>query len=148
MDIIGAMDAKNWITSYALWVNICLENAVNPSTHFIHFAEHRTSRFNCHSFWATLGGWCSLGRFIHFIEREKSNPNVRGKNLSYCYSSIVLKSGPTFRWICQLNMSVRWSIQIEKIGSAHIYIHISYISYTYHMHMTLVVPSRQCLFTY
>ena len=45
-------------------------------------------------------------------------------------------------------MSVRWSIQIEKIGSAYIYIHISYISYTYHIHSTLMVPSRQCLFTY
>ena len=45
--------------------------------------------------------------------------------------------------------NVRWSIQIEKIGSAYIYIqYISYISYTYHMHITLVVPSRQCLFTY
>ena len=50
-----------------------------------------------------------------------------------------------------MNMSVkrvRWSIQIEKIGSAYIYIHISYISCTYHIHITLVVASRQCLFTY
>ena len=30
-------------------------------------------------------------------------------------------------WMCQLNMLVRWSIQIEKIGSAYIYKHISYI---------------------
>ena len=49
----------------------------------------------------------------------------------------------------QNSVSVRWSIQIEKIGSAYyIYIHISYISYTHHIHITLVVPSRQCLFTY
>ena len=40
---------------------------------------------------------------------------------------------------------VRWSIQIEKIGSAYIYIHIYHI---YPIHITLVVPSRQCLFTY
>ena len=37
----------------------------------------------------------------------------------------------------------------KKIGSAYyIYIHISYISYTHHIHITLVVPSRQCLLTY
>ena len=41
----------------ALWINICLENAVTPiGTFFIHFAEHRTTRFNYHLFWATLGG--------------------------------------------------------------------------------------------
>ena len=30
----------------------------------------------------------------------------------------------------------------------YLYTHISYISYTYPIHITLVVPSRQCLFTY
>ena len=68
---------------YPLWVNICLENAVkpqnnvpvwyvvlwltgSPSTHFIHFAEHLTSRFNCYLLWATLGGevrWGDLSIF-------------------------------------------------------------------------------------
>ena len=50
--------------------------------------------------------------------------------------------GQTENTICR----AAWS-QL-KIGSAYIYIHISYISYTYHIHITLVVPSRQCLFTY
>ena len=41
----------------ALWVNICLESAVKPiNTFYFHFAEHRTSRFNNHLFWVTLGG--------------------------------------------------------------------------------------------
>ena len=46
-------------------------------------------------------------------------------------------------------MSIRWSIQIKKNRQRlYLYTHISYISYTYPIHITLVVPSRQCLFTY
>ena len=33
--------------------------------------EHRTSRFNCNLCWATLGGWGSLRRFIHFHSRKR-----------------------------------------------------------------------------
>ena len=46
-------------------------------------------------------------------------------------------------------MSIRWSIQIKKNRQRlYLYTHISYISYTYPIHIALVVPSRQCLFTY
>ena len=67
-----------------------------------------------------------------FTSEKNIESKFRGKNLGYCYSSIVLKTNPTFRWICQLNMSVRWSNQIEKIGSAYIYKHIYHI---FHIHI-------------
>ena len=53
----------------------------------------------------TLGGWGLLWRFIHFYLRKKLESKIPWKNLGYCYSSIVLKMGTTYRWICQLNMS-------------------------------------------
>ena len=93
------------------------------------------------------GGCDSLRWFIHFYLRKKIESKIPWKEFGLLLFNYCLKNGSNF----PMNMSVkhvRWSIQIEKIGSAYIYIHISYVYYTYHIHITLVVPSRQCLFTY
>ena len=147
MDIIGTMDAQNWIhvSLIALWVNICLENAVKPIDTFYSFC--RTSNVEIwlpfFGYHLSLGGWVSLRRFIHFhLRKKKYNPKFRGNNLGYCYSSVVLKTGPTFLWICLLYRSVRWSIQIEKIGSAYIYIHI------YHIYPIHILYTLRCWFLY
>ena len=84
----------------------------------------------------------SLRRFIHFYLRKKLGTRILWKELGLLLFKYCLKNGSNF----PMNMSVkhvRWSNQIEKIGSAYIYIHIYHI-----YHITLVVPSRQCLFTY
>ena len=86
-----------------------------------------------------------------FLFEKKIGTTIPQRLLGLLLFKYCLKNGSNFPMNMSFNMSVRWSIQriqIEKIGSAYIYIHISYISYTYHIHITLVVPSRQCLFTY
>ena len=154
MDIIGTMDAQNWITFIldCIGANVCLENAVKPIDTFYSFC--RTSNVEI---WLpflgghlSLGGWVSLRRFTHFYLRKKIESKIPWKEFGLLlFKCCLKKTGPTFRWICLLNMSVRWSIQIEKIGSAYIYIHIYHI-YPIHILYTLRwwVPSRQCLFTY
>ena len=147
MYITGAMDDQNWITSIiALWVNIYFENAVKLS--FYSFCRTSNVEISLPFILGHLRGLRFVGAIYPFYLRKKIESKILWKEFGLLLFKYCLKKGPTFRWICQLNMSVRWSIQIEKIGSAYIYIHISYISCTYHMHMTLVVPSRQCLFTY
>ena len=119
------------------------------------------SAFDWHQhiyFWATGGGWgggggggggeVRWGDLSILTWEIQLETKIQWKEFGLLLFKYCLKTGLTFRWKCQLNMSVRWSIPIEKIGSAYIYIHISYKSYTYHIHITLVVPSRQCLFTY
>ena len=71
--------------------------------------------------------------------------------MGYCYSSVVLKNGSNF----PMNMSVK-HVSYMKYSDRknrqrlYLYTHISYISYAYpiDLHITLVVPSRQCLLTY
>ena len=46
------------VTTMALSFNQGYHWRKNPWTHFIHFAEHRTSRFNCHFI---LGGGAPYG---------------------------------------------------------------------------------------
>ena len=85
----------------------------------------------------SLGGWVSLRRFIHFHLRKKNRIQNSVERIWVTAIQVLSKKmGPIFRWICLLNMSVRWSIQIEKIGSAYIYIHRYHI-YPIHILYTL-----------
>ena len=88
----------------------------------------------------SLGGWVSLRRFIHFHLRKKNRIQNSVERIWVTAIQVLsLKTGPTFRWICLLNMSIRWSIlifQIKKIGSPYIYIHIYHI-YPIHILYTL-----------
>ena len=44
-----------------------------------------------------VGGWFVEAIYPFLLEKKIRKPKFRGKNLDYCYSSIVLKTGPTFR---------------------------------------------------
>ena len=143
------MHAQNWITSIILlWVIICLENAVKPMDTFCSFCTTSNVEIWLPFILGHLRGLRLVGAIYPFYLWKKLESKIPWKVFGLLLFKYCLKTAPTFRWIWQLNMSVRWSIEIEKIGSAYIYIHISYTSYIYHMHMTLVVPSRQCLYAY
>ena len=120
------------ISLIALWVNVCLENAVKPINTF--HSEHRTSRFNRHLFWVILGGWGSLRRFIHFYSRKKIESKIPWKEFGLLLFKYCLKTGPTFRLICQINMSVRSEMCSESL--------------TTHLWLDEVFKSKKCLFTY
>ena len=114
---------------------------VKPIDTFYSFC--RTSKFNCYLFWATLGGWGSLRRFIHFYLRKKiRNQNSVERIRVILLFKYCLKNGSNFPMngdmldeVFRSKKYVRWSIQIEKIGSAYISIDIYHILFRWWFHL-------------
>ena len=136
---------------YPLCVNICLEKAVKPIDTFYSFC--RTSNVDIWlPFFLLLSSsffffllllllLLLLLFFFFFFWGGGGGGGFRGLRFVEAIFPFLLYR---IKNRIQNSVSVRWSIQIEKIGSAYyIYIHISYISYTHHIHITLVLQKKK-----
>ena len=124
MDIIDAMDVQNWTTFsiIGLWAEHMFRKPCKAHRHILLILQNIERRDLITLWFGPPLGVRFVEGFIHFYFKKLESKILQKKKLGYFWSSIVLKTGPTFRWMCQLNMSVKWSIQIEKNGSAYIYL--------------------------
>ena len=116
MDIIDAMDVQSW---FAL-INNCIvgkfmfKKPRKAHRHILFIFQNIERRDWINIYFGPPKGFEVRWGYLSIF---------RGKNLGCCYSSIVLKTGPTFRWIYQLNMPVSEVLRSKKIGSAYVYIY-------------------------